>query len=81
MKAAVTLSLQYGKENCVVMPDSWKKNVSAARTWLKGLRKCHESLCSRKTEATNLNRSTSFNHENVKVFLENLKELETQIHS
>jgi hypothetical protein len=57
MKEAVTLTFQYGKENGAVMPDSWMKNESAATTWLRGLRKCHESLCSRKPEAITLAQS------------------------
>ena len=41
MKEALTLTFQYGKENDVVMPDSWVKNECAATSWLRGLRKCH----------------------------------------
>jgi hypothetical protein len=48
---------------------------SASNMWLKRLRKCHESLSLRKPEATSLTQATIFNHENVKVFFENLIEL------
>ena len=65
-KEIVTLIFLYGKENGVVVPHGWLKNEYAAKTWLGGLRKCHECLCSRKPEAITLTRSTSFNPENVK---------------
>jgi hypothetical protein len=79
IKEAVTLTFQYGKEHGVLMPDIWMKNECAAKTWQRGLRKCHESLCWRKPESTALNRSTTFNHENVKAFFENIKECKATI--
>ena len=53
-KEALKLTFQYGKENGVVMPQSWIKNETAGNAWLRGLRKRNESLCLRKPEATSL---------------------------
>jgi hypothetical protein len=46
------LAFQYGKENGVVMPESWVKNECAGNMWLSGMRKHHETLCLRKPEVT-----------------------------
>jgi len=81
MKEALKLTFQYGQENGVVMPQSWIKNETAGNMWLRELRKCHESLCLRKPEATRLPRPTSFNNGNVKAFFENVRKLvKTQFH-
>jgi hypothetical protein len=53
-KEAVKLIVQYGKENGVVMPESWVKNKCAGNMWLRGLRKRHETLCLRKPVVTSL---------------------------
>jgi hypothetical protein len=73
MKETVTLTFLYGKENGVVMSDSWMKNECAATMWLRGLRIYHESLCLKKPQATTLTQST------MKTFSENLKELKTTV--
>jgi hypothetical protein len=39
----VNFVFPYGKENGVVMPDSWVNNEYAGNIWLRGLRKHHES--------------------------------------
>ena len=74
-KEALKLTFQYGKENGVVMPQSWVKNETAVNVWLRALSKRHESLCLRKPEATSLPQSTSFNRENMKAFFENFRQL------
>jgi len=40
-KEALKLTSLVGKENGVVMPDSWIANVYAGNMWLRGLRKRH----------------------------------------
>jgi hypothetical protein len=57
IKEAPKLAFQYPKENGVVMSESWVKNECAGNMWLRGLRKCHESLCLRKPEVTSLTQS------------------------
>jgi hypothetical protein len=52
MKEALKLAFQYSKENGAVTPDSCVKNEYVGNMWLRGLRKCLESLCLRKPEAT-----------------------------
>jgi hypothetical protein len=44
-KEALKLAFQYGEENDVVMPQNWLKSKCAGNIWLRGQRKCHESLC------------------------------------
>jgi len=55
-KEAQKIAYHSDKENRVAMPDSWVKNKCVRNTWLRGLRKNHESLCFRKPEATILTR-------------------------
>jgi hypothetical protein len=69
----VKLAFQYGKENVVIMPENWVKNECV--TWLRGLKKCHESSCLGKPEAVSITQAIHFNCENVKACFENLREL------
>ena len=57
------------------MPQSWVKKKCAGNMCFRGMEKHLVSLYLRKPENTSLTCSTSFNHENVTTFFENLKEL------
>jgi hypothetical protein len=61
-KEALKLAFQYGKENGVVMPESWVKNKCVGNMWFRGLKKCHEFLCLRNPEVRSLTRLTNFNN-------------------
>ena len=70
-KEALKLTLLFGKESGVIMPDSWITNECAGNKWLRGLRKSHLSLCMRNPEASSFTRSSGFNREIAREFCEN----------
>ena len=65
--------------NSITVPDSWKKNQSAGKSWLQSFFKRHPDLSIRKPEATNLPRCTSFYETNVNTFFDNLEQAMAQL--
>lgn len=68
------LAFELAISNNLKIPMSWEANTLAVTDWFSSFMKRHYSLCIR-NEAISLARATSFNHQNVKVFLKTLNRL------
>lgn len=69
------LAYKIAKANGMAMPSIWKSKKVAGRKWFRGFMKRNPDISIRKPEATSLSRLTSFNHPNVKRFIDNLSSI------
>ena len=73
------LAFEYAKTNCINYPHSWDANSCAGLDWFSGFTKRHNNLFTKKTEATSLARTASFNSTNVNLFFDNWPKCLTNI--
>ena len=60
------------------IPESWTKNLSAGKDWLKDFMRRRSELSLRTPEATSMARATAFNRQTVHEFFTNLREVRSR---
>lgn len=71
------LAYQFAQKLKIAFP-LWEVNETAGEEWFRSFMKRNPTLAIRKPEATNLQRATAFNRNNVKKFFNYLKTLYEQ---
>lgn len=66
------LALEFARKLQLKYPDLWNTNEQAGQERFSGFLKRHPGLSIRRPEATSMARATSFNENNVNMFIDNL---------